>query len=62
MSEDFGKSVKNPPLPLLGEKDALQQFPEFAHLQNASYNRILKDYFACTTKYLNEFYDPAILE
>ena len=62
MSEDFGKSVRRPPLDIPGEKEALEAFPEYAHLSNASYNRILKDYCACATKYLNEFYDPVILE
>ena len=31
-------------------------------MANPGYNRLIKDYFACVTKYLNDFYDPQQLE
>ena len=37
-------------------------FPDHAHLDNEQYAGLLKDYMLCVTKYLNEFYEPSILE
>ena len=62
MSDDFGKSVLNAPRPLPNENDMKAMYPDHAHLGNGQYNRLLKDYFACVTKYLNEFYDAQLLE
>ena len=62
MSDDFGKGVKYPDYKVMTEKDVQTLYPDHAHLVNAEYAMLLKDYFACTTKYLNDFYDPAILK
>ena len=62
MSEDFGKSVLNASAPVLKEKDIKGLYPDHAHLANGQYNRLLKDYFACVTKYLNDYYEPVLLE
>ena len=51
-----------PALPEITQKDIRETFPQYAHLENAKYNRLLKDYYACVTGYLNDFYDPAVLE
>ena len=62
MSDDFGKGVKFQPLPVTTHKEMLEMFPDHAHLANADYNRLLKDYFGCVTGYLNDFYEPQVLE
>ena len=62
MSDDFGKSVLHPAPYVPNEKDLKGMYPDYAHLANGSYNRLLKDYFACVTKYLNDFYEPTQLE
>ena len=62
MSDDFGKNVKAPPPKVDTHADIKAMYPEYAHLANANYNRHLKEYFACVTKYLNDFYDPEVLQ
>ena len=62
MSEDFGKSERDPGLHVVDQKEINATYPEYNHLANAKYNRLLKDYFACVTKYLNDFYEPSVLE
>ena len=62
MSDDFGLGVRFRAAPLQTEKDIRAAYPEHAHLENGKYNRLLKDYFACVTGFLNDFYDPAVLE
>mmetsp|Transcript_27651 Transcript_27651/g.36918 ORF Transcript_27651/g.36918 Transcript_27651/m.36918 type:complete len:84 (+) Transcript_27651:21-272(+) len=62
MSEDFGKSVLRPSAPVPDEKEIKAMYPEHAHLGNGAYNRLLKDYFGCVTKYLNDYYEPVLLE
>ena len=62
MSDNFGESklAGSPQLPK--DKDLKAMYPDHAHMANAQYNRLLKDYFACVTKYLNDFYAPEMLE
>ena len=62
MSDDFGKSVRFPQGEPHSEQDSLELFPEHAHLGNEKYNRLLNDYFACVTRYLNPYYGSEILE
>ena len=62
MSEDFGKNERFPALPEITQKDIREMYPQYAHLENPKYNSLLKDYYACVTGYLNDFYDPAVLE
>ena len=62
MSDDFGKSVLDASPPIAGEKEIKAMYPDHAHMANGAYNRLLKDYFACVTKYLNDFYEPVLLE
>ena len=62
MSDDFGLGVRFAAEPLPSENDIRASYPDHAHLENSKYNHLLKDYFACVTGYLNDFYDPAVLE
>ena len=62
MSEDFGKAVMRTQQDGATPKQIDAAYPDHSHLSNPNYNRLLKDYFACTTKYLNDFYDPVVLE
>ena len=62
MSDNFGVSVRFPAKKLKTEDDLKAMYPDHAHLANAAYNRLIKDYFACVTKYLNNFYEPTQLE
>ena len=52
MSEDFGKSVRFPSPPQLTPKDVRAMYPDHAHLDNAQYNRLFKDYLLCVSKYM----------
>uniref|UniRef100_A0A7S3I6I4 Uncharacterized protein n=1 Tax=Favella ehrenbergii TaxID=182087 RepID=A0A7S3I6I4_9SPIT len=62
MSEDFGKGVLRPGVPVPDEKEIKAMYPEYAHLGNGAYNRLIKGYFGCVTKYLNDYYEPVLLE
>ena len=62
MSEDFGKSVRFPPPPQLTPKDVRAMYPDHAHLDNAQYNRLFKDYLLCVSKYMQDFYSAEQLE
>ena len=62
MSEDFGKSVKNPAYQVETEADQKARFPELAHLENEQYASLVRNYMLCVTKYLQPFYDPGHLE
>ena len=52
MSDDFGKSVKNPAYEQETEAQHKAEFPDHAHLENEKYAMLLKSYLLCVTKYL----------
>ena len=62
MSDDFGKSVRFPQPEVETEAAQKARFPQSAHLENARYNDLLRSYFLCVTKYLNDFEEPQMLE
>ena len=62
MSDDFGKSVKAPHVEPPTDKEIAQMYPDHVGFANASYNRLLNDYFLCVSTYLEDFYDPMLLE
>ena len=62
MSENFGESKRFPAYKPETEAEQKAMFPDHAHLENEQYASLIKDYFLCVTKYMNEFYEPAILE
>jgi len=39
--------------PTIQEMEAM--YPEYKHLKNERYNRLMGDYLTCTTLYLHEF-------
>ena len=53
MSEDFGKSVMHPVHDPVKEME--DGYPEFDHLQNKEYDRLIKNYVRCVHSYLAEF-------
>ena len=62
MSADFGKSVRHPELPMMTEQQIDAMYPGYSHLSNPTYNILVKDYFRCVSKYLNDFYGHEQLE
>ena len=62
MSEDFGKSnmklAYEPPT----DKEIMEQYPDHVGFANGRYNRLLNDYFLCVTRYMEDFYDPLVME
>ena len=62
MSDDFGLSKRFPGYEPESEAQQKAMYPNHAHLENEQYAGLIKDYFLCVTKYLNEFYEPSILE
>ena len=62
MSDDFGLSKKNPVDKGPSIKELEQMYPDYAHLQNGRYNRLLGDYFQCVTTYIAQFSQSEHLE
>ena len=62
MSDDFGKNVRNKAYQVITEDESKEMFPDVAHLANPQYNRLIRDYFGCVSKYMQDFYDPKLME
>ena len=62
MSDNFGESKKFPAYKPVTEAQQKAMYPDHAHLENEQYTSLLKNYMLCITKYMNEFYEPSILE
>ena len=62
MSDDFGKSVRRPPMHMPTEKELAAMHPDHDGLGNAKYNRLLKDYLGCVTMYMQDFWGHDQLE